>query len=64
MLECKKSINLKKCPCTYVPCVRKGMCCECIAYHLRNDELPACCFDAKSERTYDRSIEHFIRIHS
>jgi hypothetical protein len=27
-------------------------------------ELPACCFPADAERTYDRSFEYFIRIHS
>jgi hypothetical protein len=25
-------------------------------------ELPACCFTAEAERTYDRSFEHFARL--
>jgi hypothetical protein len=24
--------------------------------------LPACCFPAEAERTYDRSFEHFVRL--
>ena len=34
--------NKKDCPCTYEPCDKKGICCECIAYHRRRGELPAC----------------------
>jgi hypothetical protein len=26
-------------------------------------ELPGCLFPPKAERTYDRSIAHFVRIH-
>jgi len=55
--------NLSMCNCTYEPCDKKGKCCECIAYHRRMGELPACYFDERTERTYDRSIENFIRIH-
>lgn len=56
-----KEANLKVCNCTYEPCSRKGICCECIAYHKNNDELPACYFSIDAERTYDRSISNFIR---
>lgn len=63
-MECKSSQNKKKCNCTYEPCSRKGICCECLSYHLRSGELPACCFPNDVERTYDRSIEKFIQIHS
>ena len=38
------------------------MCCDCIAYHLRSRELPACAFPADAERTYDRTFEHFVRL--
>jgi hypothetical protein len=38
------------------------MCCDCLAYHLRSRELPACCFPDKAERTYDRSFAHFARL--
>ncbi len=40
--ECvNKEENLKNCPCTW-KCERKGICCECIAYHRKHEELPAC----------------------
>ncbi|MBN1501601.1 MAG: hypothetical protein JW982_15695 [Spirochaetes bacterium] len=59
-MECKKETNLKNCNCTY-PCSRKGMCCDCLAYHRRNNELPACYFSAEDEKTYDRSVEFYMR---
>lgn len=59
-MECKESTNLQRCNCTYDPCPRKGICCECIAYHRRMGQLPACYFSAAAERTYDRSIRKFI----
>ena len=59
-MECQKSTNLKKCNCTYEPCSRKGSCCECIMYHKRSGELPACYFTPEQERTYNRSIDYFI----
>ncbi|MQY75087.1 MAG: hypothetical protein GH148_06130 [Clostridia bacterium] len=62
-MECNKERNLESCNCTY-DCSRKGICCECIAYHRQSGELPACYFDQRAERTYDRSIEHFIRLNS
>ena len=60
-MECKKETNLKRCNCSYPGCSRKGICCECIAYHRRNNELPACFFSKEAEKTYDRSFERFIR---
>lgn len=53
--------NMTGCNCTYEPCPRKGKCCECIRYHRRAQELPACFFPDDVERTYDRSVERFIR---
>ncbi len=53
--------NLEKCNCTYEPCGKKGHCCLCLEYHLKLNELPACCFPDDVERTYDRSIAMFIR---
>lgn len=61
-MECKQKENLRKCNCTYEPCQRKGNCCECLQYHLRNRELPACCFPDYIERTYDRSYERFAEL--
>ncbi len=61
-MECKKAENLKRCNCSYEPCSRKGVCCECVAAHLRNRELPGCFFPREEERTWDRSFEHFARL--
>lgn len=61
-MDCKKEKNLDRCNCTYEPCGRKGTCCDCLQYHLRMRQLPACCFDSDTERTYDRSFEHFARL--
>jgi len=56
-----REANLTSCNCTYEPCGRKGICCECIAYHRRAGELPACYFSEAAERTYDRSIAAFVK---
>ncbi len=61
-MECKRDDNMESCNCTY-PCDKKGMCCECIAYHRSRGELPACYFDDDAEKTFDRSIEHFVSLH-
>lgn len=61
-MECKKERNLTLCNCSYEPCPRKGMCCECIQYHLQHRELPGCCFPNSIERTYDRSFENFAKL--
>jgi hypothetical protein len=59
MTECKQDFNKQNCNCTY-SCDKKGVCCECLAYHLKNRELPACCFPDDVEKTYDRSFEKFV----
>ena len=64
MVECNKTKNMANCNCSYEPCNRKGVCCECIVYHRRMGELPACYFPDNIEKTYDRSIEKFIQINS
>ena len=61
-MDCNQPKNLAACSCTNEPCPRKGTCCDCLRYHLRMRELPACAFDARGERTYDRSFEHFGRL--
>lgn len=60
-MECQKEENLETCPCTWPGCSRKGICCECIKYHWQRKELPARFFSKEAEKTYDRSIENFIR---
>lgn len=62
-MDCNVKKNTGRCNCSYEPCSRKGKCCECIAYHVGMEELPACCFPDKVERTYDRSFAKFIQTH-
>jgi len=54
-MNCQNNTAMK-CPCTY-PCSKHGKCCECIAYHLRGSEFPACFFSKTAEARYDRSFE-------
>jgi len=61
-MECNIDANKAGCNCTYEPCSRKGKCCECISYHLKMDELPACAFPPEVERTYDRSFARFAEV--
>lgn len=62
MKECtNRKQNLANCNCSYEPCPRKGICCECILYHRKNGQIPACFFSSDVEKTYDRSIANFIR---
>ncbi len=59
-MECRQEKNSAECTCTYEPCERKGICCECIAFHRRHDELPGCVFPPEVERTHDRSVARFV----
>jgi len=61
-MECKKEENLKNCPCTYPNCDKKGICCECIKHHRERGELPACFFPPEVEKTFDRSVQNFVRL--
>ena len=63
-MECKREDNLAECSCTYVSCTRRGLCCECVRHHRENGELPGCLFSAAGERSYDRSIENFVRLYN
>ena len=63
-MECNKAQNAANCTCTYEPCPRKGVCCECIAYHLAMNELPGCVFPPEVERTYDRSFARFVQTYA
>ncbi len=63
MEKCRSQKNLERCNCSYEPCSRKGICCECLAYHWSNEELPACFFPNAVEKTYDRSLRKFISLY-
>jgi len=60
MPECHASQNKANCTCTYEPCSRKGLCCECLQYHWGMEQLPGCLFPPEVEKTYDRSLAKFI----
>ncbi len=62
-MQCKAAENAKQCNCSYEPCPRKGICCDCVAYHRDLGQLPACFFPENVERTYDRSIAKFVSLH-
>ena len=62
-MECNKKKNMNNCNCTYEPCPRKGICCECVQYHISMQQLPACFFPDDVEKTYDRSIRRFVRLY-
>jgi len=61
-MECRQVQNKRNCNCSYEPCNRKGVCCDCVRYHLRSRQLPACFFPDDVERTYDRSFEKFTEL--
>ncbi|MFH1752505.1 MAG: DUF6485 family protein [archaeon] len=61
-MECNKKRNLNEnCNCSYPGCPRKGVCCECIAYHVKSNALPACYFSKEGEAKYDRSLKAFLK---
>lgn len=62
LMECKKDKNLKICNCSYEPCSRKGVCCDCVSYHLAKRQLPGCFFPKDAEKTYNRSFEYFAEL--
>ncbi len=63
LMECNIDVNKQRCNCSYDPCPRKGICCECISYHRRLNQLPACYFPQDIEKTYDRSVGKFLSVH-
>ena len=60
-MECQQQKNLEACTCTRPGCPRKGKCCECVAHHRRGQGIPACFFPPAGEKTFDRSVENFIK---
>ncbi|PKM81783.1 MAG: hypothetical protein CVU88_03745 [Firmicutes bacterium HGW-Firmicutes-13] len=52
------------CNCSYPGCDKKGKCCECLHYHRKNKQLPACFFPDEVEKTFDRSIRRYLKEYS
>lgn len=46
-MECKAEQNRLACTCSY-GCPKSGICCECVAHHRENGEIPGC-FSLKRE---------------
>jgi hypothetical protein len=61
-MECKKEKNLERCNCTTEQCSRKGICCDCLEFHLKSRKLPACCFPGDEEKKHNRSFEYFAEL--
>jgi hypothetical protein len=65
MSNCNQDDLINGCTCSYTSCLRKGKCCECVAYHLRMNELPGCAFakiSKEAERSYNRDFNHFAKL--
>jgi hypothetical protein len=63
MTDCpNQDKNLEECACTYPGCSRKGLCCDCIRHHRLKGEIPGCLFPREAERSFDRSVEAFLRL--
>lgn len=60
-MDCISTTSLKHCTCTYTACDKRGNCCKCVQYHQRQGEIPGCLFTPEGERSYDRSLAHFIK---
>jgi hypothetical protein len=52
--------NINVCNCSF-PCSHHGKCCECIDYHNRKKEFPACFFSKTIEATGDRTLSALIK---
>ena len=59
-MDCRLESNRVSCNCSYEPCPRKGICCQCLDYHRRHGELPACFFSRAAEKSYDRTVANFL----
>jgi hypothetical protein len=60
-MECISSKTIEHCTCTYTTCDKRGNCCKCVLYHRDKGQIPGCFFTAEGERSYDRSLENFLK---
>lgn len=54
-MACSSNKQTDMCNCT-ASCEKHGKCCECVAYHMKKGQFPACFFSAEAEKTWDRSF--------
>ncbi len=57
IMDCNNKIV---CTCSF-SCGRHGECWGCVAYHIKNNNFPACFFTPAAERTGDRSLSALIK---
>lgn len=60
-MECISEKNKVNCTCTYTACTKRGLCCQCVAYHRSKNEIPGCLFSTAGEKTYDRSVANYLK---
>jgi hypothetical protein len=58
-MSCEHNTSIK-CNCTY-SCSKHGKCCDCVTYHRRAGEFPACFFSERAEKTYDRGFQALVK---
>lgn len=51
--------NMEFCSCSYTACDKTGLCCQCVQYHRKMNQIPGCFFSSKGEKSYDRSFSKF-----
>jgi len=60
-MDCKKEMDKLECTCSSVSCTRRGVCCECLAYHRSNGEIPSCFFSVDANKTLEKNIESLMK---
>ena len=60
-MSCKQEENAANCTCSNLSCSKRGACCDCLSTHLKNQQLPGCCFPPEAEKTFDRSFAAFAK---
>ncbi len=43
--------NQERCTCLSTGCSRHSFCCECVAHHRSNNQLPGCYFSTEQQRS-------------
>ena len=41
-MDCKIEANKQTCTCGNAGCPRRGLCCECLRFHVARKSLPMC----------------------
>lgn len=61
VMECLSTRDVSHCTCSCLACDKRGNCCQCVIYHRGKGEIPGCFFSPAGERSYDRSLDRFLR---